>query len=69
MVSQKNFVIDVIYGCEESILDTDQIYNLAEEAERQKAILRLIIPQKCKLSPELKDFLKEHKCVRVIRRV
>ena len=47
---------------------TYQIYNLAEEAEGQKAILRLIIPQKCKLNPELKDFLKEHKCVRVIRR-
>lgn len=47
---------------------TYQIYNLAEEAEQQKAILRLLIPQKCKLSQELKDFLKEHKCVRVIRR-
>ena len=44
------------------------IYNLAEEAEQQKAILRLIIPQKCKLSPELTDFLKEHKYVKVIRR-
>jgi len=47
---------------------TYQIYNLAEEAEQQKAILRLIIPQKCKLSPELTDFLKEHKYVKVIRR-
>ena len=47
---------------------TYQIYNLAEEAEQQKVILRLIIPQKCKLSPELTDFLKEHKYVKVIRR-
>ncbi len=47
---------------------TYQIYNLAEEAEQQKAILRLIIPRKCKLSPELKDFLNEHKYVKVIRR-
>lgn len=45
---------------------TYQIYNLAEEAEQQKAILRLIIPQKCKLSPELTDFLKEHKYVKDI---
>ena len=45
-----------------------EVYNLAEEAEQQKAILRLIIPRKCKLSPELKDFLNEHKYVKVIRR-
>ena len=47
---------------------TYQIYNLAEEAEQQKAILRLIVPRKCKLSPKLKDFLNEHKYVKVIRR-
>ena len=47
---------------------TYQIYNLAEEAERQKAILRLIVPKKCKLSPELKDFLKENTFIKVVRR-
>lgn len=47
---------------------TYQIYNLAEEAEQQKAFLRLIVPQKCKLSPELQLFLKDNKYVRVIRR-
>lgn len=47
---------------------TYQIYNLAEEAEQQKAILRLMIPRKCKLSPELKDFLNEYKYVKVIGR-
>lgn len=47
---------------------TYQIYNLAEETERQKAFLRLIVPQKCKLSPGLQYFLKEYKYVKVIRR-
>lgn len=47
---------------------TYQIYNLVEKSEEQKAILRLIVPPKCKLSPELKHFLKEHKYVRLIRR-
>ena len=47
---------------------TYQIYTLAEETQRQKAILRLIVPKKCKFSPALKEFLKEQKYVKVIRR-
>lgn len=46
---------------------TYQIYYLAEEAEYQQTRFVLRVMKGCKLSPELRQFIKEHKRTRLER--
>ncbi len=56
----------LVKGCSRLNL-TWQIYNLAEDAEQGKFYLQLIVPKGCRFSPELRQFLKEHKNTKVKR--
>ena len=46
---------------------TWQIRNLAEAAERGEFYFQLNVPKGCRFSPELRQFLKEHKHTKVKR--
>lgn len=56
----------VVKGC--SRLDlTYQIFFLAEEAEREQALFVLRVLKGCKISSNLRQFIKEHKYTRLER--
>lgn len=46
---------------------TYQIYFLAEEAEREQTLFVLRVIKGCRLSAELRQFIKEHKRTRLER--
>ena len=56
----------LIKGCSRLNL-TYQIYFLAEKAEREQSSFVLRVLKGCRLSPELRQFIKEHKCTRMER--
>ncbi|NBI11592.1 hypothetical protein D1641_16575 [Colidextribacter sp. OB.20] len=46
---------------------TYQIYYLAEEAERRKVQFILRVPKGCRISAELRQFIKEHQWTKLER--
>ena len=54
-----NYMI-LVKGCKHLNL-TYQIYSLGEEAERLQKRFVLRVLKACKISPELRQFIKEHK--------
>lgn len=59
-------VMLLIKGCSRLNL-TYQIYFLAEEAERRQTLFVLRVVKGCRISSELRQFIKEHKRTRLER--
>lgn len=50
----------LVKGCSRLRL-TYQIHELAEEAERRKLSFLITVPKGCRVSPELQQFIREHR--------